>query len=364
MDRYDVCIIGGGASGLAAAAALDGDLRVCIVEKNGSCGRKLAATGGGRCNITNAGAPGADETIAFFRELGLEVYRDSEGRYYPYSNRAEDVTEILLASVSKKNTVIHTGFSAGSVSYDASECGKFSVSDGKKTVTADRLIVAAGGKSYPQLGTTGDGFAIAKSLGHTVERVYPVLAPVECRDMPDLAGVRARGRAVLYRDGREADRSEGEIQFTRDGLSGICIFDLTLSIRAEVGEDPRKAVRRFEIGLDLAPDFTREQLAERTTSFGIVTGRLAELIPPAGLKDFRLRVSGVKGWKSAQCTAGGVRLEEIDMDTMESRLIPGLYFTGEVLDIQYRCGGFNLQNAWSTGIKAARHISGAAGKTR
>ena len=357
MDLYDVCIIGGGASGLAAAASLDGSADVCILEKNEKCARKLLATGGGRCNITNIHAPGKEETITFFKSLGLFLHHDEDGRYYPYSNQAADVAEILLSAVSKKNTKVYTGFSAGSVRYDAADGGKFFVSDGEKTIASRRLILATGGKSYPQFGTSGDGFRIAKSLGHTVKRVYPVLAPVECADMPELAGIRARGRVKLYKDGQEIDRSEGEIQFTKTGLSGICIFDLTLNIKAEEGEDPRSAMKRFEIGMDLAPDITAGELEGRGFSFGIVTGRLAAVVPPEKLKDFRLRVSGVGGWKNAQCTAGGVSLEEVDTDTMESRLIPGLYFTGEVLDIQYKCGGFNLQNAWSTAMKAARDIN-------
>ena len=241
MKYYDVCIIGGGAAGLAAAASLRDDLNVCILEKNASPGRKIMVSGGGRCNITNAAASGAEDTVRFFRELGIELYHDSEGRYYPYSNRAADVVEALLASISKKNTKVYTEFSARSV---VSERGKFSVSDGSRTVRAERLLIAAGGKSYPQLGTTGDGFVLARKLGHKVNRVYPVLTPVICEDMPDFAGIRAKGDVTLRKDGVVCDRSSGEIQFTRDGVSGICIFDLTASMKAEEGEDPSEAMKR------------------------------------------------------------------------------------------------------------------------
>ena len=362
MNLYDVCIIGGGASGLAAAAAMDGDLSVCILEKNDKCGRKLLATGGGRCNITNAKAPGTEETVGFFEELGLLLHHDDEGRFYPYSNQAADVAGILLAAISKKNTQVYTGFSADSVRYEASEGGKFFVSDGTRTVTSRRLIIATGGKSYPQFGTTGDGFRLAKDLGHTIERVYPILAPVSCEAMPDVAGVRARAKVKLYKDGREVDSSEGEVQFTKEGLSGICIFDLTLNIRAEDGEKPAQAMKRYEIGLDLAPDLTEEQVRNRASSFGIVTKKLADAVPPEKLKDLRFQVAAVGGWKSAQATAGGVSLDEVREDTMESKIVPGLYFTGEVLDIQYKCGGYNLQNAWITALRAARAINSSSEK--
>ncbi|MBQ0078730.1 MAG: NAD(P)/FAD-dependent oxidoreductase [Eubacterium sp.] len=355
MSNYDVCIIGGGAAGLAAAATLKDNYRVCILEKNTVPGKKILASGGGRCNITNASAEGLEETVEFFRGLGLELYCDAEGRYYPYSNQSSDVVALLLASINNKNTKINTGFSAGSI---RTEGGKFCISDGSREITADKVILAAGGKSYPNLGTTGDGYSMARSLGHQVNRVYPVLAPVECENMPSLKGIRAKGVATLLKDGKPVDSEAGEIQFTEDGVSGICIFNLTMSIKAEEGEKPLEAMKRYEISLDLAPDFTQEEVAARTSSMGIVTERLAQVIKPADLKDYRLKVKGTKGWKQAQCTAGGVDLSQVNMDTMESLLIPGLYITGEVLDVQHKCGGFNLQNAWLTGIKAARHING------
>ena len=357
MRYYDVCIIGGGASGLAAAASLSGALNVCILEKSRP-GRKILASGGGRCNITNANADGFSDTVDFFRGLGLELYEDEEGRCYPYSNRAEDVVDVLLADIEQKNTDVITGFSASEVSYGD---GKFSVSDGRETVEAGRLIIATGGKSYPQMGTTGDGFKLAKQLGHRVSRVYPVLTPIECEDMPDFAGLRARGALTLLKDGAPEAKSRGEIQFTKDGISGICAFDLTLYMGAEEGERPEEAMKRYQISIDFAPDFTREEVESRNSSFGIVTGRIAEAVAPEVLKDFRLKVSGTKGWKNAQCTAGGVDLSQVNDVTCQSEIIPGLYFTGEVLDIQFQCGGFNLQNAWSTGRRAAAHINESMG---
>ena len=354
MNKYDVCILGGGAAGLTVAASLKDKLKVCILEKNRRPGKKIMASGGGRCNITNASALGVNETIEFFRRQGLELYCDQEGRYYPYSNQASDVVDILLTTIKKKNTKIYTEFSADSINVEG---GKFSVYSGKQVIEAEKLIIATGGKSYPELGTTGDGFTLARKLGHTVNRVYPILAPVECEDMPNLKGIRAQGVATLFRDGVAIDGERGEIQFTQDGLSGICIFNLSMSIRAENGENIREAMARYQIELDLAPDFAPEEIEKRDTSFGIVTKKLASFISPADLKHARFQIKGVKGWKNAQCTAGGISMAEINKDTMESLLIPGLYFAGEVLDVQYKCGGFNLQNAWQTGIKVALDIN-------
>lgn len=362
--RYDVCIIGAGAAGLAAAAALRPDLRICMIDKNQIPGRKILATGGGRCNLTNAACVRRDMTLDFFRSLGLETRCDSEGRYYPYSNAAADVAGILTDALQDRSVrwMMETEVTEAAADRD----GGFTVtavSEGRRTgVSADILILACGGKAAPQFGTTGDGYRIARSLGHEVTRTYPILTGIECGDHPALSGVRARGNVSLLKDGRRLDTRSGEIQFTRDGISGICVFDLTPLIRAEDGESPKEAMRRFQVELDLAPDFTQEEMERRQSGFGIVCRAVSDMIPAAELKRWRMQVRGVKGWRHAQCTAGGVRLDDIDPQTMESRICKGLYFAGEILDIQGPCGGFNLQNAWETGLLAARDISRGKGR--
>ena len=358
-QRYDVCIIGGGAAGLACAASIDRGIRTCILEKNEILGRKILATGGGRCNLTNAGCAGASATLGFFALRGMETFCDSEGRYYPYSECAADVVRILQDSIDETYCDIMTSSAVSNVSV---QNGSFRIGfdrPGKTScvITADTLVIAAGGKAGPQFGTTGDGYRLAKSLGHRVSRLYPILTGIECGDFADLKGIRARGTVKLYRDGKKIGEENGQIQFTRDGVSGICVFDLTPLIRAEEGEDPKDAMKRYELSLDLAPDITREQLRQRESVFGIVTGALAERLDTETIKDWRLPVRGIKGWRDAQCTAGGVVLDEIDPATQESRLVPGLYFAGEILDVQGPCGGYNLQNAWETGIRAAAAIN-------
>lgn len=355
MKKYDLIIIGAGAAGLAAAASIDSSIKTCILEKNRIPGRKIMATGGGRCNITNAACENKDKALEFFRCLGLETYCDGEGRYYPYSNQAADVVKCLTDAVRDKGIELITEFRVSSASYEKES---FTVFDEKgRDLSCRTLMVCPGGKAAPQLGTSGDGYGLAKAFGHTVRKVYPVLAGVRTGDMKDVRGVRARGRVSLYKDGLFVACEDGEIQFNEDGISGICVMNLTMHITSDEGEPMDKALNRYQLSLDLAPDFTETQLAGRRSAFGIVTEKLAARVNIGNIKGWRLPVKGVKGWKDAQCTAGGVDVSEIDPDTMESCKVPGLYFAGEILDVQGPCGGFNLQNAWETGIKAAEAIN-------
>ena len=371
--KYDVCIIGGGAAGLAAAASFNKELKVCILDKNEKLGRKILATGGGRCNLTNEQAEGHEETIEFFNGLGLQVWKDEEGRFYPYSGKASDVVSILTEALGD-NVSVKTGFEVKIISRlksDVPDQGNFMIM-GSEMIFADYVVMAMGGKAAPQYGTTGDGYGILKSMGHTITKVYPILTGVEMSgaDFASLKGIRARGEVTLLRDGRPLVGDTGEIQFTEEGLSGICVFNLTPYIQVEDGQSPKEAMEHYQISVDLAPDFSDEEfqaLAEKAkergkaSGFGLVTEKLAR---EAGdnIKDWRLQVRGVKGWRDAQATFGGVVLDEIDMETMESNIVPGLYLVGEIINRQGPCGGYNLQNAWETGVKAAKAINAVYNK--
>ncbi|MDO4485682.1 MAG: NAD(P)/FAD-dependent oxidoreductase [Bacillota bacterium] len=354
MKKYDVCIIGGGAAGLAAASLLDSKIKKCILEKNNILGRKISATGGGRCNITNEACSNKEIVLEFFKSRGLETYKDSEGRYYPYSNQASDVVRVLTAAAADQGTDIMTGITVERIARNGSS---YEICCESLRIAADNVILAAGGKAAPHMGTTGDGYAMASRLGHTINRVYPVLTGIECGDFRNIKGVRAKGTVSLYRDDRLIKAETGEIQFTEDGVSGICVFNLSLYIRADNGEDFRKALTRYHLILDLAPDFTTEEIERRESSFGILTSRLSDMVGVKEMKCWKLPVKGVKGWKNAQCTGGGISMDEVNMETMESKKAVGLYIAGEIMDVQGPCGGFNLQNAWETGIKAAQSIN-------
>lgn len=354
MRNYDICIIGGGASGLAAAASLSSHFHTVLLEKNRILGRKIMATGGGRCNITNTACAHCDLTLEFFKSLGMELYHDSEGRYYPYSNQARDVVRVLENAALEKGVEM---VPESSVTKIQKKSDGFRIVAGKSSFAAKKVILACGGKAAPALGTTGDGYGLARSLGHETTTIYPILTGIECGDLQDLKGIRARGTVRLFREDEMLAEETGEIQFTEDGISGICVMNLTMYITAEKGMPVREALQRYHLELDLAPDFSKKELQRRESSFGILSYALSKKVPIEEIKDWKLPVCGVKGWKNAQCTAGGIRLDEVDLASMESRIVPGLYLTGELLDIQGKCGGFNLQNAWETGIRAAQHIN-------
>lgn len=374
-----VTIIGGGPSGMTAAIfAADQGAKVRLIEKNEMLGRKLLATGNGRCNLTNINCSDAEETIRFFSELGLLTRIEAEGRVYPYTEQAAAVQEALIAGLQDRKVEIYSGMETQTVEQTASG---FTLLSGKESFFSDAVILATGGKAGPQYGSTGDGYRFAKAFGHTVVRPMPSLVQMVSEQpfFKALKGVRAKGCAELLRDGRVVDREIGEIQFTEDGLSGICIFNLS-----------KEYVRGDIIRIDLFPEYSEEALeAVLTGRINLLGGRsiseffigllqkklipvvltqlsldssqkvsslsrenIAEIV--GFLKGWSVSVSGTKGWKEAQVTAGGVDLAEIDLNTMESRLVPNLFFAGELLNVDEKCGGFNLQWAWTSGRIAGR----------
>lgn len=388
MKKYDVAIIGGGAAGLAAAAELgmsSPELEVVVLEKNGDVGRKLRATGSGRCNITNTAAFGYNEIMAFFRRLGIVTRAYDNGFVYPYSESAADVVELLNDRMKELGITVITDAEVKSVvpgfyvKYDHRDEDGTPIS---KELMADSVILAPGGKAGPNYGTTGDGYGITRSLGHTVVTPVPVLTSVECREWDrnskpcaiTLGGIRARGTVSLYKDpeGRFGENTRifeesGEIQFTKFGLSGICVFNMTRHMRYNraAGESLDQFLVRLDLFADgdineYLDDRKKEGLSDEHVLRTILKPQLAEYVLAHGAESIHtveFHPTAIRGWKEAQATSGGVALSEIDPETSASLICPGLYIIGELLDYDGPCGGYNLSNAWLTAIRAAADIT-------
>ena len=393
-------VIGGGASGMMAAlsACRNTENRVVLFERQSRLGRKLMATGNGRCNLSNTNASvehyhgrdpefvvpclerfGVEETLAFFRTLGLVTVTEPDGRIYPFSDQANSVSDVLRLALEAGPVDLRLGCEIREL---RREDGGFTVTFDGGEQRLDRVIVAAGGLAGRQLGGSDMGYELLKSLGHRCTRLYPSL--VQLRTDPtwvrSCKGVRAQAAATLYQGDRVLARETGEVQFTDFGVSGPCIFSLARACAGRRG--------MLAVVLDLCPCMSKEEiddhLNDRRERFpaltlenyltGLLHNRLGRTVLrerglaltqsvgsltrsdaariAAGIKAFRIEVLGPMDLTQAQVTAGGMRTDEFDPVTLESRLVPGLYATGEVLDVDGDCGGFNLQWAWSSGWTA------------
>ena len=297
---------------------------------------------------------------------------------YPYSEEAGEVSALLTETARDLNVEIMTSCQITRVA-PAAEGGFILVTEGKEGtfgIRCSKLLIAMGGKSYSAFGTTGDGYSIARKLGHTVTRLAPSLVPVEVKeDLAPLAGVRAKAKVSLLHCGNLVAEEEGEVQFNKDSLSGICIMNLSRLLVLNPEKSFEEAFSEYELCLDLVPEYESAEVkkvlelkpADHLLR-GLVRKKLAGYIleraedaesAAALLKDLRFTVSGTKGWNDAQVTRGGVELDEVKEDTMESKLVNGLYFAGEVLDYDGPCGGWNLHYAWQTGLRAGSAMAKA-----
>ena len=416
---FDILIVGGGPAGLAAAVAAGqafaeaatGDGRknagksagksagkptVAILEKKEVPGKKLSATGNGRCNISNT-ACCDDEVNGFFDSIGLMRKADDAGRIYPYSEEAGQVTGLLVDSAVELNTKIFTncqvswvkrnensgpaengGFVVGAEFTETDKKNKKNQKNQPEQVvfSCKKLLIATGGKSYAVFGSTGDGFAWARSLGHNVTRLAPSLVPVQVEENPQfamLSGLRAKGKVSLLHCGSKIYEEKGEIQFNRDSISGICIMNISKLLVLAEGKPFKEAFAEYHIEMDLVPDFTEDELTAflRGNSCSLTTvvkKKMADYILSLAkkaspeeiahlLKHLKFNVTGTKGWNEAQVTRGGVMMDEVDAQTMESKLVKGLYFAGEVMDFDGFCGGYNLNYAWLSGSRAGKDMA-------
>ena len=395
----NVCVIGGGAAGmLAALTAAENGHRVLLLERQSRVGRKLLATGNGRCNLSNyhvspahyhGGAGFCDfalsqfdvgETLQYFASLGLLTVSEASGRIYPMSNMAGSVLDVLRYALERPEIDLQTGQTVTAVRKMPEG---FSIKTETDTFSARCLILAAGGAAGSKVGGSMDGYRLAKSLGHHRTALYPSL--VQLKTDPTypraLKGVKAQCGISICRGSQVLARNSGEVLFTEYGVSGPAIFDLSRSVSAG-GSD-------LTCLLNFFPDWEEAEvlhwLSQRQAAMAaheastLLTGschtRLGQMIcksagftnqRAAGLTrddlrriarqatHFALPITGTCDFDQAQVTAGGLDTSEFDPRTLQSRLVPGLYACGELLDIDGDCGGYNLQWAWSSGRLAGK----------
>ena len=401
-----ILILGGGASGLAAAlsaAEAAPSARVTILERSPKPGKKLLATGNGRCNLDNTGiaperyftadpaallplldAVNAADPLGWMQAHGLYTRTDEAGRVYPYSNQAADVLALLEHHLNRRHVQVRTGCMVRTLSQSRGGYAvQFETESGPETLHADAVICAMGGEAGPQFGTDGFGTRFAAQCGGKVEPLYPCLTALQCAK-PDksLAGIRAKAGASLLDGERVLAAESGEVQFTDYGLSGICIMQLSGLLAPGCGP------KHPAVELDLFPALSEAALAGLFTAHaaqtagespadfwvGLLNAKLGRALwsaaglaqtAPAPLsagqwqklartaKHWRFEGLTPCGWRQAQVTGGGLALREVD-EHFQFKGCPGLYFVGETLDCTGTCGGFNLHWAFGSGLVAGR----------
>lgn len=397
-----VFIIGGGAAGMMAAlsAAEDSNNRITILERQNRVGKKLMATGNGRCNLTNRNlsienyhGEQADfaktalnrfdvaTTLRYFGTLGLYTVTEDDGKVYPLSDQANSVVDTLRFALEQKGVQVVTGCDVLSISKKARG---YKIETTGESYFADKVIITAGGCAGKNLGGTRSGYKLLESLGHSSTSLHPALVQIktDLTYVRSLKGVRADCAITLKENGRSIAVQEGEIQFTDFGVSGPVAFALSRQISTGSGDmllllDFARKYSEAEICAALCARKDRFPLLETEQLLtGMLNPRLAlavlkfssmDLTLPLSaltedilqkvahnLKFFPLTVEGTLGMEHAQVTAGGVRTNEFRSDTLESRKAPGIFAAGEVLDIDGDCGGYNLQWAWSSGYVAGK----------
>jgi hypothetical protein len=404
QNKIKVLIAGGGAAGMMAAiSAGRKGAQVTIVEKMNKPGRKLSITGKGRCNLTNTddleeflSNIGPDprflrnafarffstQLIELFHDLGLKTVTERGGRVFPENNSAPEVVNVMKRELQRLGVKILVNSPVEDVIIQEGKATGLIVAQ-DKIIDADRVILALGGSSYPGTGSTGDGYRLARKLGHSVREPAPSLVPMLTAGniAQQLQGLTLKNvNASVFIEGKKAGEMFGEMLFTHFGLSGPIILSMSRQFNRTILEN-----RKVEISIDLKPALEPEKLDRRLLrdlsehSKMHLKGILKRLLPSSlipvcievlrldpekqasqvtaeerkrirnWLKDFRFQVTGLRGFNEAIVTSGGVSTREIDPKTMESKLIKNLYFAGEIIDLDANTGGYNLQIAFSTG---------------
>lgn len=401
-----ILVVGGGAAGMmAAVTAARRGKNVLLLEKNEKLGKKLFITGKGRCNLTNSAEVEElfnavvsnpkflyssfysftnDQVIGFFEELGVKTKVERGGRVFPESDHSSDVIRALEQEMKRLGVRISLRTEVKEILTEDGRAKGVRLSSGR-TIAADAVIVATGGISYPSTGSTGDGYRFAQECGHKVTDLSPALVPMEVKEWyaKELMGLSLRNIGIRITDGKKKLYEEfGEMLFTHYGVTGPVILSASSIVGKKLKEHP------LTLHIDLKPALTEEQLDKRVLrefeanhnrQFKNAVDSLfpAKLKPVAIelsgipeekkvnevtkeerlhfvrlIKDFSMTLTGLRGYHEAIITKGGVSVKEIDPGTMESKLVKGLYFAGEVLDLDAVTGGYNLQIAWSTGYLA------------
>lgn len=381
MREYaEAVVVGAGASGLLCGGMLaEAGIDVTMIEKNNRVGKKLSATGNGRCNFTNRNITPAQyygdrewieqvlcgqtpqAIIERFQSIGVYP-RERDGYIYPHTNQASTVVEALQNYCFTGGCEIITGCRVTAIKKDRD--GGFRIRTSSGTVRCRYVVLATGGKAGAELGGDGSGYQLARSLGHSIGDICPGLTGLVCGGdfWKTVAGTRIQGRFSLLVNGERIPGETGEIQVTKEGVSGIPVFQLCRVAAEALSEQAGSPEVMGEI--DFVPELDREELCRWVRKFGVfglVPQKWGQVLekreaPDRLLKEFRFPIQSTYGIDRAQVTAGGVPTTEVDSITMESKKVPGLFFTGELLDVDGRCGGYNLHFAWSTAYRAARAV--------
>ncbi|WP_136608883.1 NAD(P)/FAD-dependent oxidoreductase [Paenibacillus dokdonensis] len=417
MKEYDVIVVGGGSAGLMACiAAAKNGASVLLLDKGSKLGRKLGISGGGRCNVTNAKEteeliahiPGNGrflysafqhfnnrDIMSFFEGLGIALKEEDNGRMFPVSDKAASVVNTLVGEVRRLGVQIKTDTPVAEVLYDHGQASGIKLASGA-SYRSSSVILATGGKSVPHTGSTGDGYPWAQAAGHTITELYATEVPIVSRESwiaaKELQGLSLRDveLSVWNPKGKKVIGHRGDMIFTHFGLSGPIALRCSQFIRQVKN---KFKVNEVEMAVDLFPDtpphelerILREKLADepkkaiKNVLKGTVPERMLPLLMNRAeldgdatfahlpkqqwstfvdvLKKFVIHVTGTKSIEEAFVTGGGVNLKEINPKTMESKLMPGLFFCGEILDIHGYTGGYNITAAFSTGYTAGMHAA-------
>ncbi|MEA2105063.1 MAG: NAD(P)/FAD-dependent oxidoreductase [Candidatus Cloacimonadota bacterium] len=404
--KYDLVIIGGGAAGLIAAiSAARNGAKTVILERMKRVGKKILASGNGKCNFANFNLQssnfhgqnphfvksvfrqfGLNDTLQFFETLGLSWKKEKDGSLFPITEKSSSILNILRYEIRRLKITEKCDWEVKSIRKDKTI---FTIESNKNEIfRTEKVILATGGMTASYLGSNGSGFDLAKKLGHTIGQPFPALVQIRLKSpfLKHLAGMNFDGKLQLLSQKKILQEEQGEILFTKYGISGLP----ALKISRKIGESNN--LHKIQLSTDFFPNISLDEIKKLLThrfellsykkvgeSFeGFLNKKLAfPILKDAGvdfnktsknisckeidkiakiLKGWRFKITGTNSWRDAQVTAGGISTKEVNKETLESKIISGLFFAGEILDIDGDTGGFNLQWAWSSGFVAGKFV--------